>query len=259
MDSVDYRLPSIMLLGTRHWSNPGLDYLAAEVDDMLAPDRQRQIASVLQSLQAFAPTHVGIEVMSSRAAEINDDYRHYREESLALTANERHQLGFRMAALMEHDGVHAVDWHNLERPIGWDEAIDFALHHGQQDFVTGFTDLDDEERRARYAAEEAERVRRMSVREQLLEMNDMEAADVGHRAYADMALVGEGADYTGADVILRWYERNMKIFVNIARISKRSDDRILVVIGGGHLPLLSHFITLSGRFRLVSPIPFLQS
>lgn len=57
----------------------------------------------------------------------------------------------------------------------------------------------------------------------------------------DMALIGSSDDYVGADVILRWYERNIKIFVNVARLASESSDRILVLIGGGHLPLLTHF------------------
>jgi hypothetical protein len=73
----------------------------------------------------------------------------------------------------------------------------------------------------------------------------------------DLAQVGEGANYIGGDVVLRWYERNMKIFLNIARLATSPDDRILVVIGGGHLPLLTHFAEGSGRFELVSASRYL--
>jgi hypothetical protein len=49
----------------------------------------------------------------------------------------------------------------------------------------------------------------------------------------------------------------MKIFLNIARLATSPDDRILVVIGGGHLPLLTHFAEGSGRFELVSASRYL--
>ena len=46
--------PTILLLGTGQWSNPGKDYQNYEFDDMLAPRRQREIEAVLDRLVAFA-------------------------------------------------------------------------------------------------------------------------------------------------------------------------------------------------------------
>ncbi len=74
----------------------------------------------------------------------------------------------------------------------------------------------------------------------------------------DLAQVGRGDDYIGAEVVLRWYERNMKIFVNLFRIIPAPDDRVLVLIGGGHLPLLSHFIEGSGSVNLVPVSDYLS-
>lgn len=39
MQERDGLRPTIMLVGTGHWSNPGKDFLAADYDDMLAPKR----------------------------------------------------------------------------------------------------------------------------------------------------------------------------------------------------------------------------
>jgi hypothetical protein len=88
------------------------------------------------------------------------------------------------------------------------------------------------------------------VRDHLLATNTPEAMAASHRVYMDLAQVGEGDDsYIGAGVVLRWYERNMMMFVNIARIASGPEDRVLVVVGGGHLPLLSHYLRDAGAFR----------
>jgi hypothetical protein len=194
--------------------------------------------------------------MASADDALNEDYRCYRGGGLALTANERHQLGFRLAAMIGHERVHAIDWHDEDHEIGWDTAIDFAREHGQHQLISFVTDLEQQSDEGRIA--ERERLRSMSVREHLLEMNDPAIGADGHRIYMDLARVGAGPDYVGADVILRWYERNMKIFVNIARLATSPDDRILVVIGSGHLPLLTHFAAGSGRFELVTPDQYLN-
>ena len=247
---------SILLAGTGHWSNPGLDYKTSQFDDMLAAGRQQEFADCLGRLARFAPTKVAVEVMANATDELNQDYRHYRDGSLALTANERHQLGFRLAAMMGHDRIYGIDWHDLERPIGWEDAISFAEKHGQQHLISFFTQTEHEREQEKLA--ERVRIEKSTVRELLLETSDVARLADNHRVYMDLVQVGEGDNYIGADVILRWYERNMKIFVNLSRIATSSDERVLVVIGAGHLPLLWHFIESSGRFQLVPVSTYLS-
>lgn len=248
-------VPKLMLLGTGHWSNPGKDYVSIEFDDMLAPGRQREIEDCLERLAAFAPTRIALEAMAEATEELNDDYQRYCGGRLVLTANERHQLGFRLARMLGHDRIYGIDWHDMEREIGWDAAITFARQHAQFDFISAFTQLEHESKEEK--EQERARIRRLSVREQLLELNDAAGLTDSHRVYMDLAQVGEESNYIGGDVILRWYERNMKIFLNIARIDTSPEDRILIVIGRDHLPLLTHFAEGSGRFELVPSSRFL--
>ncbi len=241
--------PTVMLVGTGHWSNPGKDYRSTEFDDMLAPRRQAEIETCLEQLARFAPTTIALESMADPADSVNQDYRRYRAGALALTANERHQIGFRLAARMDHERVYGIDWHDLERDFGWDEAVSAAERLGQHDLVTAFLPGPD------HAIDDESGVRscaqRCTVSQQLLRSSDPAILEDSHCVYMDLARVGQGDDYIGADVVLRWYERNMKIFVNLTRIVSGPDDRILVLIGGGHLPLLSHFLKSSRAFDLV--------
>lgn len=256
MSEVQPKRPRILLIGTGHWSNPGLDMIAPEFDDMLSPQRQREIAGCVERLAAFAPTRIALETWAEHAGQLQDEYQRYRAGTFTLGPDERHQLGFRLAAACGHDRIHGIDWHDLEREIGWDRAIDFAKAHGQHDLIAA-DGLDDESLKRREAEENAS-IRRKSVTEMLLDLIDHASLAESHKVYADMALIGEGMSYIGADVILRWYERNMKIFVNLSRISTSPEDRVVVVIGAGHLPLLTHFIEASGRYTLESPATWLR-
>lgn len=56
-------LPTVLLVGTGNWGNPGLDYKSVAFDDMLAPGRQREIAECLEHLARFAPTKVALEIL----------------------------------------------------------------------------------------------------------------------------------------------------------------------------------------------------
>jgi len=62
--------------------------------------------------------------------------------------------------------------------------------------------------------------------------------------------IGRGNDYLGPDMRTRWYNRNLRIFHNIQRITRSPDERILVIIGSGHLPILRHAVEASPEFDL---------
>jgi len=42
------------------------------------------------------------------------------------------------------------------------------------------------------------------------------------------------------------------------RIPRGPDDRILLIVGAGHLNLLNPFFDASWEFELVSPLPYLE-
>lgn len=192
---------------------------------------------------------------ASERSNLQDEYRRYLASSFTLTADERHQLGLRLAAACGHDRIYGIDWHDPEHPIGWDRAIGFAKAHDQLGLIAVFGM--DVEAIARKEAEENAAIRRKSVAQMILDAHEPENLVESHKVYADLMLVGEGENYIGADVILRWYERNMKIFVNLSRITTSPEDRVVIVIGAGHVPLLTHFIEASGRYTLESPVAYL--
>src|SRR5262245_63040069 len=51
----------VMILGTYHFANPGLDYVKSDLDDHLSEKRQKQIAEVVELLAKFKPTKIAIE------------------------------------------------------------------------------------------------------------------------------------------------------------------------------------------------------
>lgn len=102
------------------------------------------------------------------------------------------------------------------------------------------------------------KMRRLSVRELLLELNGP-AAERMHGHYLTMATFGGGDEHPGADMVADWYERNLKIFANLAAIAASPDDRVLAVFGSGHGPLLRTFVRECPGLALVPAEDFLGS
>jgi hypothetical protein len=85
-------------------------------------------------------------------------------------------------------------------------------------------------------------------------------SDWAHRAnglYLQLALMGSSENPAGAEVVGGWYERNLKIYANIARRIDDPEDRVLVVFGSGHLAHLASFFDQNPRYDWISALDFL--
>ena len=76
----------------------------------------------------------------------------------------------------------------------------------------------------------------------------------GNGLYLQLALLGSTSDPAGAEVVGGWYERNLKIYANIARAIDRPDDRVLVIYGSGHLAHLASFFDQNPDYEWVSAL-----
>ena len=83
--------PTIMILGSSHLANPGMDGSNPKIDDMLAPKRQREIEQLVQQLRGFKPTKLAFEEDFSRTAEVNTTYQDYLKGTYELKRHESDQ------------------------------------------------------------------------------------------------------------------------------------------------------------------------
>ena len=94
----------------------------------------------------------------------------------------------------------------------------------------------------------------------IVRYNRPEVRLADHRAYLRMSQVGLGNHYPGANWVgNHWYPRNLKVFVNLTRITESPEDRILVIIGAGLVFLLQQFLEDSGDYIIESPLKYIKS
>lgn len=240
---------AVLLLGSYHMSNPGADRFNLEADDVLSPDRQDEILAVVENLKAFAPTRVAIEspwgdtIATAR-------YRAYLAGRHELSRQEEEQIGFRLAAAMGHEAVYPVDV-KIGLP---DDRLQSVLEAEPElgRYMGGLQEYGE------WAmATMAEWLSEGTIGSMLYRMNTPEAIEWADRGYLEFFLpLVAGDDYGGAEFVATWYERNLKIFSNLHRISEPG-DRVFVIYGAGHIPHLRYFVTLSPHFCLEDPLPYL--
>lgn len=240
----------VLLLGVFHMANPGADMANAEVDDVLAPRRQSEIAAVVDALVGFRPSKVLVEHPVDDGA-IVAAYEAYRVGERDLARSEAEQLGFRVAASLGHDRIYPIDVMGdfYEPSI---EELTIAEPHATL------------WRRVETASEAA--VLRLQAT-----LADGTVADalrlLNHPAEKRASLVpylgallpiSQGAATPGPDMAANWYRRNFRIAANVHAVAE-DHDRLLVIYGAGHIPVLEHVLGTTERFRLSDPLEYLAS
>ena len=260
--------PTIMILGSAHLANPGADVYNVKMDDVLAPKRQSEIEELVRLVKAYQPTKIAFEQDPSDDAELNANYQGYLKGTYELKRDEINQIGFRLAKQMGHSKVYGVDYwpwpdRNPFFPEGFDrDLIDyrgFAKAHNQEHLLLSPPDegkITQDERGTTWIEPE----KYQSIIDMYIRLNEPEGRRADHQAYMRSARVGLDDQYPGANWVSHsWYDRNLKIYVNLTRIAESADDRILLIIGAGHVYLIQQFLEESGDYIVESPLKYLKA
>ncbi|MEM1196250.1 MAG: DUF5694 domain-containing protein [Pseudomonadota bacterium] len=245
----------VMVLGVYHFANPGLDTVNMQVDDMLAPKRQKEIKALVDTLAKWAPTKIAVENEAAAPSLELDGYAR-TQELLATSPNETVQIGYRLARQLGHRAVYGYDERSGEGepdyfPLG--SVQEFAQKNGQMELLGSlFASVQQK------VGEEQAKLASQTVAESLMVHNDIAFVDAGHDAlYYSLISIGDGDQQPGAELNAYWYMRNAKMFGKIDMIAEPG-DRIFVIAGSGHTTWLRHFVERMPGYELVEALPYLK-
>jgi len=246
----------VMVLGVYHMDNPGRDVNNARVDPVTTPEKQAQMVEAVEALARFQPTAIAIErVAPDPSTMLDAGWPQYDPATLITNADERVQLGYRLAALAHVERVYAVDEKDREGqpsyfPYG--DLVSWAEANGKTDVLRGMN----AEVQAYLQEREVEQ-RSRSVQQILAAMNTEEMARWNGSHYYRFLQFGGGDDLPGAELNGRWYTRNAMIFAKLMQVAKPG-DRIVLMFGAGHAYWLRHFVQSTPGFELVEPTAYLS-
>jgi hypothetical protein len=242
----------IMILGMYHMANPGLDAVNVDADDVLLPRRQAEIQDVVNHLAAFRPTKIAVEA-PYRSTAVPDQYRRYVAGTYALSRNETEQIGFRLAKQLGLPGVTPIDFPmfmsgHVNSELDLTPAPDTAKHTAPA-APTPPRELSDKEKLLRAS----------TVSEYLLLLNSDSSMKADHAGYLDAIKQRSApAIYERTDQLTNWYKRNLRMFTNLNREVEHGRDRVLVLVGSGHLTLLRQLASAASYYCLAEPSDYLR-
>jgi hypothetical protein len=216
----------ILILGTYHMANPGHDIYNMHADDVLSPQRQQEIAALMEVLKKFRPTKIAVE-SDATSDRVPKEYADYLAGKYSLSRNEIDQIGYRLGKELGLKTIYPVDADG-DFPIK--RVQNYAKANNLSDkldaVMSGWAAL---------VKEQDEYLRSHTVLETLEYTNSdaRVAKDVGF--YMQMTRLGEPWEEAGPDLLAAWYQRNIRIYSNIVKLIDSPSDRILVIYGAGHL------------------------
>lgn len=242
----------VMVLGTYHFDSPGLDIHNPKIDDVLKPQRQRELDAIAAAMTEFRPTKIMLERQSPDL--IDPKYAAFAPAALLKQRDERVQIGHRIARRLGHSTVYAIDEQSgIGEPdyFPFGKVVEWANANGAKDRL--------ETMMANGAAEarKTEQLQSETIPRALAELNRPETIERNQALYYEALQFGDFEQQPGADLNAMWYLRNAKIFSKLMKVAAPG-DRVLVVYGAGHNYWLRHFAKTVNGYRNVDPLLYLE-
>jgi Family of unknown function (DUF5694) len=242
-------LPTIFLVGSFHFEYYNADAYKVEKSkqiDILSDKKQQELKLLLDYISIFKPTKICVEAPENWKT--MDKYRLYKAGKKKLEKDEVQQIAFRLIDKFKLDTVYSIDARTIaeELPESKDSNIikpyfnsifdnyNFKANNNYNNLLLYHTEL--------------------SLTIPLLAyfkyLNAPKSLQRDYGAY----LVGDFKNgfYNGADALATyWYDRNLRIFRNIQKITTSPKDRILVLFGAGHIAILDQLLKSSPEYNYI--------
>ena len=252
----------VMILGSFHFmENQDINICSKKI--------QHEIEDLVDKISIFNPNKIIVEAPIELQHEVTDSFKNLPEdyftniEKMKSTilgyisigenkypinyCNEAIQIGYRLASKLKHSDVYGIDYYKC-----YDESEIFES--AKSEISTWENDI---ENFWKCTSEDEKRIKSNGTITDLYRyMNGDWSLKQHSKLYLTLNQIGAGKDYKGADFLTRWYERNLKIFANLQKISEDT-DRVLVIYGAGHLEILKMFIDQYEKMEFVDVLNYL--
>jgi hypothetical protein len=234
----------VLLVGTFHFDNPGLDVAKFKDADILSPKRQQEVEEVTGLLKMFAPDKIFIEAIPARQTQIDSSFAAYKAGKKELGPSEVEQLGFRLAKQLSLSTLYGVDYKEAEFPF--DSLMKSATEAGQTD-ITSFVQKTIAEIQQSFN----QALQKMTIKEMLLRENSEDMTRLQHTFYFKLLPAGKPGNHVGSYLVSEWWRRNMVICENILKKLDGNEEKILVIFGSGHTSILNEIMKFNPTLKLV--------
>lgn len=235
----------ILLIGTFHFENPGLDVAKINTFNVMSDKSQKELENITTKIKNFDPDKIFVEWNYKEQDRLDKFYAKNTDSLLHKNADERVQIALRSAKKLSHKKLFAIDYKEASFPYdslmkGMKEANQLDLIQKNLDEMAAL-EKDQNQKNAKY-----------SLTELLINYNTKEYNSKDMNWYFETAnKAGKTDNFVGAYLVSEWYRRNLYMYSLIQKMTESKDDKIMVLLGAGHAGMLREFIAHDPTFELV--------
>lgn len=244
----------LLILGSYHMEGASQDAVNLAPGDVRTPQKQRELAELLDRLATFRPTKILIESPFHRS-KAPENYAKFLKGEYALTANEIDQVAFVLAKRLGHAKVYPVDY-----PMWMDGRVPQEIGTPKpKPKPAGETKTEPAAPLPEHLRRLEETLAKGTVLDTFRHLNSEAYMRADHDGYVRMLHPDPESTelYEGANLLTNWQKRNLRILANAYRVAEPG-DRLLLLIGSGHLTLLRQWAEAAQDLALMDTTAYLK-
>jgi pheromone shutdown protein TraB len=239
-----------LLIGTFHFHNPGGDVVKQNTFNVMSAASQIELENIADKVGKFHPDKVFVEwdykdqkgLDSLYQLYLNGTYDSFVEAKYKGTKsynffkkNEIMQLGFRAAKKAGLKQVNAIDY---PMNIPFDTVMKVINASGQTSLMNEINTTIAEQGKLTN-----EKISKLTLTELLKYNNTAAYRTMNNGLYIKyFNRAGLQNNFVGADGVTTWYKRNLYMYSMIQKATGSKDQRIMILLGSGHVSMLKKFI-----------------
>lgn len=237
----------ILTLGTFHFhlvkSQFGVDF------DINSKEKQKELNQIIKQIETYKPTKIFVEWEFSKQNQLDELYNLYLKDKTFELIKQKYgknetmyfesevqQLGFKLADKLKHKKLYAFDY-LINEP---NDTVMVAIQKANQ------TDLMKEIQKefGEYGQTIVTKFQKeKSLKNLLLFFNNKELENKLNSGYISLFnRAGNKDDFSGAYFVSERFKRNLYMYSLIQKQINKTDERILVIVGGQHSAGFRDFI-----------------
>ncbi len=247
----------ILVIGTYHFNNPGMDVAKYKVLDIMGEKPQKQLDEISNAIAKFKPTKIFTEWELKDQLKLDTLFNKYQDGTYFEYVNKKYpkrkfytnseivQLAFRAAKKINHKKVYAIDYR--ETSFDYDSVMKFIDTNRLPNFkkeIEDETKLVETESNKIFATNDlvkcllyfnSETYRKTDIPWYVGKINDSDKLGT----------------YVGAFLASEWYRRNLYMLANIQKQTLESDNRIMVLAGASHITMFLDLLKHDSNYKIV--------
>ncbi len=238
----------VLLLGTFHFANfnpeKNGDVLEIIVNDVLTDKNQIELEKIAKAITDFGPDKIFLEFPYSQQNQLDSDYSNFNETDYSQAKrSELIQIGFRVAKILNHKKVFAMDYRT---DFPYDSLVTQMENAKQFDLLE--KDSLELEKIEKFENELFSSGKSLSEILFYKNNDDVRQSDINW--YLNIANQGGNKNnFVGAYLASEWYRRNLYMYSIIQKAIESKDEKIMILGGASHIAMFKDFIDKNPKWK----------